>query len=330
MSGIGSINVPQVQTPNYSGLGSLIAQGGVDYGQAAQGFLGGLQAGNQQQQLAMQKKEQEARMPGLLMQQEQQKQQFMSDMAYGISKLPEDKQEAAYKQVVGGLLQQGILQQPPPEYGKGGKDMVQQLAAASPRYAEEQKSQIEGLKTQADIGLKTAQADYYKAKGEVERNPKLAAANKPLSAEAAKIVGLAENGIKGIEEMKNLLSAASAGELASGAYLPTAVQGQKAQDYDRLRTSISETLGRMNSGGAINKDEEARFLKMMPKWSDTEETKQKKLDSLYTQINTVRDKILPMAEPPEADKGYVEAAKSFPGLTQEQYKAALEYDSKNK
>jgi len=54
--------------------------------------------------------------------------------------------------------------------------------------------------------------------------------------------------------------------------------------YTASRTRFQEALGRLQSGGAINKDEEARFLKMAPTVFDSEEMQRSKLKNLYVEF----------------------------------------------
>lgn len=51
-------------------------------------------------------------------------------------------------------------------------------------------------------------------------------------------------------------------------------------DYTRSLRMAAETFGRMQSGGAINKDEEKRFLAMAPKPTDSKEQQRKKLEQM--------------------------------------------------
>lgn len=48
-------------------------------------------------------------------------------------------------------------------------------------------------------------------------------------------------------------------------------------NYTTAEIKAAEAYGRMQSGGAINKDEETRFLKMLPRSTDTKEMQRKKL-----------------------------------------------------
>lgn len=51
-------------------------------------------------------------------------------------------------------------------------------------------------------------------------------------------------------------------------------------DYTRNLLVMAENYGRMQSGGAINKDEEKRFIAMAPRVTDSKEQQRKKLDHL--------------------------------------------------
>ncbi len=52
---------------------------------------------------------------------------------------------------------------------------------------------------------------------------------------------------------------------------------KSATDIDRYRLSISEAIGRLQSGGAISKEEENRFNEMIPRAGDTKDQSVKKL-----------------------------------------------------
>lgn len=55
---------------------------------------------------------------------------------------------------------------------------------------------------------------------------------------------------------------------------------------DEARTNVSEAIGRLASGGAISKDEEARFLRMIPAYADDEPTARRKLQQLRESMET--------------------------------------------
>lgn len=57
-------------------------------------------------------------------------------------------------------------------------------------------------------------------------------------------------------------------------------------DFTISRRTFEEALGRMQSGGAINSDEEKRFRAMLPSMTDSAEIQQKKLASLQSEMNS--------------------------------------------
>ena len=57
-------------------------------------------------------------------------------------------------------------------------------------------------------------------------------------------------------------------------------------DFTQQRALFEEALGRMQSGGAISKDEENRFKKMAPSFWDTPEMRQKKLAQIQTEMES--------------------------------------------
>src|SRR3990167_267927 len=57
-------------------------------------------------------------------------------------------------------------------------------------------------------------------------------------------------------------------------------------DYTQQRALFEEALGRMQSGGAISKEEESRFKSMAPTWRDSPEIQQKKLAQLQTEMQS--------------------------------------------
>lgn len=55
--------------------------------------------------------------------------------------------------------------------------------------------------------------------------------------------------------------------------------------YTEAARRFTEALGRLQSGGAINKDEEERFAAMLPSWKDKKEIKEIKLQKLQEELN---------------------------------------------
>jgi hypothetical protein len=56
-------------------------------------------------------------------------------------------------------------------------------------------------------------------------------------------------------------------------------------EFTMARRNFEEALGRMQSGGAINSEEAARFAKMAPTWQDSAEIQTKKLQNLQAEMS---------------------------------------------
>jgi len=102
----------------------------------------------------------------------------------------------------------------------------------------------------------------------------LADRTKPLSQESAKVVSLAEGGLDIAAQLKDQFfnpktggfEKAKFGKAAAGSILPNVMASEDAQFLETRRQNLSDLVGRMRSGGAINKVEEKRFLKLIPRF----------------------------------------------------------------
>lgn len=91
--------------------------------------------------------------------------------------------------------------------------------------------------------------------------------------------------IKGLDEMSNALK--------SGQNTFSVIGDN---DYTAAARRASEAFGRMQSGGAINKDEEARFEKALPQVTDSSEMQRKKIQ---TQRNEMLSRLKTLGFSPE-------------------------------
>lgn len=66
--------------------------------------------------------------------------------------------------------------------------------------------------------------------------------------------------------------------------LPIVGRFMSDNDIDSYTMKISDDIGRLRSGGAINKDEEARFMKMLPRAGDNDADAARKLLDLRKEI----------------------------------------------
>jgi len=125
------------------------------------------------------------------------------------------------------------------------------------------------------------------------------------SSEAAKTLTLATEGIDVTNQIRNqfyttdpktkttTFNKPKFGRASAGAVLPNILASEDAQAFETRRQNLSDLVGRMRSGGAINKDEEARFLKLIPRFGDKEAIVNSKLNQLENNFSSVAKSIDP-------------------------------------
>lgn len=152
-------------------------------------------------------------------------------------------------------------------------------------------------KNMSELGLTpTAYKSYQQSTGQ-----NLADRMKPLSQESAKVVSLAQGGLDITSQLKEqffdpktgAFEKAKFGRAAAGTTLPNFMASEDAQFLETRRQNLSDLVGRMRSGGAINKQEEERFLKLIPRFGDSEETVKYKLNQLNKEFASVQKSIDP-------------------------------------
>jgi hypothetical protein len=129
---------------------------------------------------------------------------------------------------------------------------------------------------------------YQIEKDAIDRSAKLQEeANKPLSSEAAKTLELGEGGLRNVSDIRNKISE---GNKLVGASLPFGIGDR---DTSGLMDDLSDIIGRLRSGGAINSGEESRFKRLIPGALDSREVKLKKLNRLEAQFKGIVTRIKP-------------------------------------
>ena len=115
------------------------------------------------------------------------------------------------------------------------------------------------------------------------------AENKPVPAEKAKYETQVNTGLSAIQELKDGFEKGDfTGSTVMGASTPgflNPIKSSSVQRLEALKMKAAEMFGRIQSGGAINKDEEKRFLGMLPTVGDTQETINMKLKSAEDYYN---------------------------------------------
>ncbi len=355
MSGIGSIlanvQAPQVQAPNYSGIGALIAQSGTDYSRLGTGFLQGMQAAQERQKLGIlqQQADQQKQMDAMKI--AEQKKTMMSDLAFGITRQPEEKQEGMYKQTVATLMQQGIIHpnEVPPQWEQGGKDMVDQLASQSPRAMNEAKMQFEMAKMNSEMDFKkqslgiqqqnantAAAAAGQKMGYTLDANGQAIPVPKSYSGRDAIKIAAAQGLQESVEQLRQMdaqgtLPSNPATSRLEAHFLPS-IASDKQKQYTALTDMVKEHMeGLGGNGSEINN--------LLPKTGDSPEIRQQKYAQLVAHAQAVKNAINPfgtqnganyvqnltgIAQQKALPAGYEEASAAHPGLTEQQFKAAMQ------
>lgn len=125
--------------------------------------------------------------------------------------------------------------------------------------------------------------------------PEAGAAEKPLSAEAAKTVSNAKAGLESIADFENITAAdpnALKKTIIPGRGLFGGALGSAlgTGEIEAASQQIMDIIARLRTGAAISATEEARFKKFIPQAFDSEETKAQKMGYLKRQFQRVAER----------------------------------------
>ena len=133
--------------------------------------------------------------------------------------------------------------------------------------------------------------------------------NKPLSQEAAKTLTLAEGGSNIINNINKQFTKVDPktkessfdsdkfNKISAASKLSNIFIGTEPQLFKTRTKDLSDTIGRMRSGGAITTDEqENTFRELIPKFGDTPETVKYKLNQLDEGFKNISESIKPSAK----------------------------------
>lgn len=185
------------------------------------------------------------------------------------------------------LIQAGIIgeQDAPAEYDDGFYKQSLFSIRNNKDYLEKQKLKAETAKYIADANKKSGseydpikQLQYEKLKDEIA---------------AKRFAKTPEGRLKGLSGTdKQRLDNAKLGLITTQGMADALKSGDNTfsligdNDFTQQRTLFEEALGRMQSGGAISKEEEKRFRSMAPTATDSSEMQQKKLSQLQSEMNS--------------------------------------------
>jgi hypothetical protein len=197
------------------------------------------------------------------------------------------------------LATQPIEEQPAPEVpqtdpslvGSGGLDMPQEPTYnPSPYAAENLRSSVEKIiqqgGTQKDVAEFLSNAKMF---NELNTVP---GADKPLSAEASKVVSNANTGIQALNDYQAALEAdpsLAAKRVIPGRGLFGGLVGGAlgTTGADAAANQIVDVIARLRTGAAITDSEAKRFETFIPQAGDPPETRQQKINYLMNQFQAV-------------------------------------------
>jgi len=188
--------------------------------------------------------------------------------------------------------------------------------------AQDPSSQLDLQKTQAEInklnaetskaykeaktaGVPSAPAGYsYNPDGSLKaiKGGPADKTTAPLSQDAAKTLTIANDGLGAISNIQKQFTDPKTGQFlgekfskitGGSKFLPSLLQPAQAQEFSTYQANLVDTIGRLRSGGAINGDEEKRFLNMVPQFGDKPATFDTKLKQLKSTFNSVQTGIDP-------------------------------------
>ena len=105
-----------------------------------------------------------------------------------------------------------------------------------------------------------------------------------LSGESAKLAEISRAGASAVGDLREMLAS---GKMTNETLLQASApdflnyfMSADVQEFKLLRSDLTDMIGRLRSGGAINKEEQANFIGFLPKHGDKKEVKEKKLGRL--------------------------------------------------
>lgn len=137
----------------------------------------------------------------------------------------------------------------------GAREFEMGKLATQQGFAQDQQDRSFGQQSKLQSQRLSAQERMLGVKADIAEKTR---EKKPLSTEAAKVVGLITSGVQGAQTLLNKLESddLSFWEVTKGGKFVN-------PEVAIARSQASETLGRLNSGGAINNDELKTFKKLI-------------------------------------------------------------------
>lgn len=158
-------------------------------------------------------------------------------------------------------------------------------------FQRNEKIQDRAYKVQEDLNKSVLQASKEASdlamvpELEARKDKRAEAAGVKLSGESRVKIGGITNTLDTLDQLQALYDQ---GEKVGYITSNTPIIGQFMSDtpVDTIIRKLSDDIGRLRSGGAINSDEERRFLNMLPRAGDTPEISRKKIIDIKNEFKT--------------------------------------------
>jgi len=257
------------------GTGVEDAQGQVDFANAAQGIagIGDVIANNQRKTTVLQNRMQDlGKAPTTITPQAQHTDLsgLQRNAQIGLQSAKTDRDQAIQvmleqkKQEMANKIQADRLALEDQRWGATFKQKDDEIKAMD-AYRKSQQAATQAQQSTSN-DFKQQELDIQRQKAAADKKPK-------LSGDEQKVISYASAVNQGIKDMRDALTNGDNTFTLWG-----------DNNFTEAARRAAENYGRLQSGGAINKDEEARFLKMLPSATDSREMQARKLQKMESEM----------------------------------------------
>lgn len=205
-----------------------------------------------------------------------QRAQIFGSSLESIAGMSPAERAANYPKLRASLVQSGVIQpgDAPEEYDDTFYQGNLMKYRQTKDYLERAQASLGLQKTQAEIGKIYAETGKTKSEQMLAGTPR--AKLDKAGGEVKQKIGHLTSGLQALTKYENTFR--NGGRQAYiDSSTPLIGNFVASTPIDEARTSVEEAIGRLASGGAINRDEEARFRRMLPRAADSDDDAARKL-----------------------------------------------------
>ena len=116
-----------------------------------------------------------------------------------------------------------------------------------------------------------------------------------LSGEGAKLEEISRGGLAAVAELEAMIASGNITQETLGAAIAPGIfnffKSANVQEFETLSDDLADMIGRLRSGGAINTDEEAKFVRLLPVFGDKDSVIDNKLRRLKAKFINISSKV---------------------------------------